>query len=158
MVLCGLAKNRVNTSGNAKNNPLRHQNKGGPINLLLNPRKLALVLTFQEYFDKELQKMSKEKINPGESCPFCLAATNPGSSVCISCGASRAYSLGGLTTLMLSALGIIGTIAVLCALLTASFGESLGGAFAIFMIVPFCVYTGMYLYKKGGEYIWQRKE
>ena len=32
---------------------------------------------------------SKEKVNPGETCPFCGTVTNPGSTVCRGCGAER---------------------------------------------------------------------
>ena len=56
---------------------------------------------------------SKEKINPGETCPFCGTVTNPGSIVCHGCGAER--ELRSTVSTAKVCLWLVGGLAVLLA-------------------------------------------
>ncbi len=104
--------------------------------------------------------MSKEKVNPGENCPFCKNTTNPGSTVCVSCGATRVLGLAGeakrLVTLSQFVLIPAFIISALCGVFVGS--DHSGIALLSFVISGLCFYGGIRFEKSQKEYIWQRKE
>ena len=105
--------------------------------------------------------MSKEKVNPGEDCPFCLTATKPGSTVCASCGASRVFGPIGqakhLVKLAQVCLVPVVIILFFCAMGAGMSGRS-GLSICSLAFIGLCIYGVVSFEKKQSEYIWQRKE
>ncbi len=105
--------------------------------------------------------MSKEEVNPGEDCPFCLTATKPGSSVCTSCGANRVFDVTSKNVVAVTALNLFVKIAAVIMVLVGA-----GMISSNYNVLALFVFAGMILMVVGAdrfskscsEYMWQRKE
>ncbi|SHN65519.1 hypothetical protein SAMN02745728_01538 [Desulfovibrio litoralis DSM 11393] len=97
--------------------------------------------------------MSKEKINPGEECPFCLTTTARGSVVCSACGAARQYDVYGFVGGLIKLAGVVAVICLLVGAFAIFFSDNKILPFLI-MVVPLIIVT--LLRRKFGTYGWVR--
>ena len=105
--------------------------------------------------------MSKEKVNPGENCPFCLTVTKPGSSVCTSCGANRVFAVIKENFFFITALNLLVKFVAIILALVSVFqfaGDHIAWGMLSIASIALVVFGATYLEKCCSEYMWERQK